>query len=79
MAKVVLTFSDDTHGMGTVQCISDPTAGELLERLKTQGPESISPAQQYALSCITHVLQHAKEAGEMTPGPQKIIHPGRFN
>ena len=79
MAKVTMTFTDDTHGMGTVEVVSSPTAGELLERLQTQGPEAISPAQQYALSCITHILQHAKEAGEMTPGPRKLILPGRFN
>lgn len=73
MSKVTLTFTDDLSD-GTVQILAEPKAIELRQKIERFGPESITPAEAYALACLTHVFEHATATRERS---KIILRPGK--
>lgn len=66
VAKVTITLTDDlaeTH----VECKCDPPVMELVARVRKHGGDSVTQAEQMAISVVSHILEHG------SPQPQNSI------
>ena len=76
MAHVVVTFTDDPTGDGSVNVVSVPPMAALFERIAVHGERSLTGAETFAVSALAHVLRTAQAAREVEHGG--LVMPGGF-